>query len=91
MTIGQEFDFFADQLLDGAVAEFKATEQYKLLQEKLEQMDRDCDTMLREEEKVFAVECFELIMDVDGQEESYVYRKAFKDCVMLLKRLGVLA
>lgn len=91
MTNKEEFDFFVEQLLDNAVKEFKETEQYKLLQEKLDQMDCDCDTMLREEEKEFAVECFELIMDIDGQEEYYVYRKGLTDGVKILKCLGVLA
>ena len=91
MTNKEEFDFFVDQLLDNAVQEFKSTEQYNLLREKLDKMDRDCDTLLRADEKDFTTECFELIMDADGQEECYVYRKAFKDCVSVLKWMGVLA
>ena len=31
----EEFDFFADQMLNSAAKEFKATGQYKLLLEKL--------------------------------------------------------
>ena len=91
MSDKEDFDFFVEQLLDNAVKDFKTTEQYKLLQEKLDQMDRDCDTLLAKDEKKFAVECFELISEVDGQEEIYVYRKAFKDCVSVLKMMGVLA
>jgi hypothetical protein len=91
MTNQEEFNYFVDQLLENAVKEFRGTEEYRLLQEKLDQMDRDCNTMLKPEEKEFADECFELIMQSDGQEESYVYRKALKDSVFLLKSLGVLA
>ena len=54
-------------------------------------MDQDCDSMLRPDQKDFAVECFGLIMDADGQEEAYVYQKAFKDCISVLKWMGVLA
>ena len=54
-------------------------------------MDRDCDTILGADEREFATDCFERIMDVDGQEERYVYRKALKDCVSVLKWMGVLA
>jgi predicted P-loop ATPase len=63
----EEFAFFIDEMLNCAVKEFKETEQYKLLQEKLDQMDRNCDTMFMSDQKEFAVECLELILDVDGR------------------------
>ena len=91
MTNNEEFDFFMDELLSRAVKEFKGTEESNLLQKRLEQMDRDCESMLMQDQQEFAVECFELIMEVNGQEETYVYRKAFKDCIHVLKALGVLA
>ena len=50
--------FFIEEMFGNAVKDFKETEQYKLLQEKLDQMDRDCDTMLTADRKCFAVECF---------------------------------
>ena len=90
MNPNKEFDFFIDELLTRAVGEFKSTEQYRLLKEKLEIMDRDCETMFAKNEREFAIECFELILHVDGQEEQYVYRKGLQDCVWLLKTLGVL-
>lgn len=46
--------------------------------------------MFDKDEKRFAMECFELILHVDGQEEKYVYRKGLQDSVRLLKVLGVL-
>lgn len=91
MTNKDEFDYFMEQMLENAAKEFRATEESLLLHEKMDQMDRDCDTMLTNDEKDFAVECFELIMQVDSRQENYVYRKAFKDCVCVLKELGVLA
>jgi len=91
MSTNKEFDFFVDELLSRAVEEFKSTEQYNLLKEKLETMESDCDTMLSKAEKEFAIECFELILDVDSQEEQYVYRKGLQDCVLILKNMGVLA
>ena len=91
MTDTKEFQFVADRLFENAVNEFKATEQYRLLQKKREQMNRDCDAMLTKDEKDFALECFELISDMDRQEEDYVYRKGLLDCVKILKRLEILA
>ena len=91
MKKNEEFDFFMDELLTKAVTEFKSTKEGSLLQEKLEQMDRDCESMFMKDQHEFADECFELIMEVNGQQEIYVYRKAFKDCVWLLKNLGIVA
>lgn len=85
------FDFFMEQLLENAVLEFKGTPQYELLQEKMEQMNRDCESMLRPDERDFVTECFERILEVDAQEETYVFCKAFRDCVSVLKWIGVLA
>ena len=91
MTTKSEFDFFLDQLLDIAVKDFKATEQYRLLREKLDQMEQDCDLMLTNDGKAFAFECFELLLEVNGQEEIHVYRRGLTDSVKILKWLGVLA
>lgn len=91
MTDKEEFEFFVEQLLDNAVEEFKATGQYKLLREKLNRMDTDCETILNPGERGFVTECFELLLDVGGQEEHYVYRQGLLDGVKVLKWMGVLA
>ena len=91
MSNREAFDFFVEQLLDNAVKEFKTTEQYKLLQKKLDQMECDCQTVLTENEREFATECFELLLEISGQEELHVYRKGLLDGVKILKQLEVLA
>ena len=91
MNNKENFEFFIEEMLNNAVSDFKKTDQYKLIQEKLDQMDRDCDSELRKNEKDFATECFELLLSAGGQEEHYVYRKGLLDCVSVLKWLGVLA
>ena len=85
------FDFLSEQLLTGAIEEFRATEQYKLLREKLNQMDRDCDTNLTASDKQFAEECFELILRVESEKTHYAYHKGLLDSIKLLKWLNVLA
>lgn len=87
----EEFEFLSDQLLENAISEFKKTKQHKLLREKLNRTEQDCDAMFTADEKEFAAECFELITDVNGQEEYFVYRQGMLDCVKLLKWFGVLA
>ena len=91
MRTKEEFEFIMDRLLEEAVKSFKSTRQYALLQEKMEQMEQDCEAMFQADEKEFALECFDFIRAADGQEESHVYRQAFQDCVSVLKWMGVLA
>ena len=86
-----DFDFFIDEMLDVAVAKFKATEQSTLLHEKIEQMNLNCQTMLTEDGQEFAVECFELLLEVAGQEERFVYKQGMLDAIEILKRIGVIA
>ena len=87
----KEWDFFVDELLSHAATEFRSTKTYELLEEKLEQMERDCATMLTEDEKEFAEECFELLYEVSGQQEEHAYRCGMCDGITILKYLGVLA
>ena len=91
MIINEEFDCFIDQLHDSAIKDYKTTEHYTLIKEKLEQMERDCETNLTADDRSFAGECFDILLSVHGQEESYVYRRGLHDCVSILKELGVLA
>lgn len=85
------FDCFLDDLFENAVNAYHKTAQYDLNKEKLEQMDEDCEAKLNADTKNFAEECFELIMEADGQEEQFVYHKGFQDCAAVLKWMGVLA
>jgi len=91
MNRQEVFDLFLDGMLDCAAEAFHSTDQYRLLQEKLERMERDCETNLTQDEQDFARKCFELLLDVSGQQEQYIYRQGMRDGVAVLKRLGVLA
>jgi len=90
MSNKEEFKFFIEQLHNNAINDFRATEQYKLLQEKLDKMDSDCDTMLTKNEKEFTIECFELLSEVNAYEEHHVYRKGMLDGIKILKWLEVI-
>jgi len=50
-------------------------------------MERDCETNLASDERGFADECFDILWNFHGQEESYVYRRGFHDCVFILKEM----
>lgn len=85
------FGFFVEQMLETVLNDYYSTEQYKLLQEKLVQMDKDCESNLKRDERYFVEECFGLLLDAAGEEEQFVYRRGMHDCVTLLKELRVLA
>ena len=91
MSTNETFNFVTERLFENAVKEFRSTEQYQLLKEKREQMERDCKYNLTDEGKEFTFECFDLLLSIEGQETRYVYNKGLLDCVALLKWLGVLA
>jgi len=85
------WETFLGSLLDSAVKEFQSTAQYTLLKEKLERMELDCETMLREDERAFAGECFDLLLSVSGQQECYVYKRGIQDSIFILQALGILS
>ena len=91
MTTKEQFDFFINDMLDNAVSDFKHTKQYALLKEKLDKMDSDCEGIFDADELGYAEECFGLLLDAADQQEAYVYRKGWRDCITILKELGVLA
>ena len=86
-----EFNLFIDEMINCAYKEFADTEEYSLLREKLDKMHRDCEGILTRDEQVFVNECFELLLDVSGRQEQFVYRKGLRDSVSFLKWVGVLA
>ncbi len=84
-------DDLTQSLLNQAVAQFHATEQYRLLKEKIDRMHEDCECAFMKDEQDFAEECFLPLEHSARQQECYVYGKGLRDSVCLLKYLGVLA
>ena len=77
-----------DQLLENALQEYYATEEYRLLREKREKMQADCALMFTGVEGQFAQECFSLLSDIAVRERKYAYRRGLLDCAAFLKILG---
>jgi len=84
MTIHEKIDLFFDELLDGAVEKYRKTRRYELAKEKMNQMDSECESVFREDERDFAEKCFETILEVSGYQEEFVYRQGILDCVVIL-------
>lgn len=87
----ETLDEIFNQLFDNAMHEFTREGEYESLMEKQNQIDRECETMLAEDERGFVRECFETLAEISCHENQYAYRRGMLDCVSVLKALRVLA
>ena len=83
-------DFLMDELFERAGAKYLKTQQYLLSREKMEQIEQDCYGMLKKEERIFAEECFELILDAEEQKAQFLYQEGLFDGIKLVKYLKLL-
>ena len=90
MNTKKEFDSFLDALLNNTVADFYESEEGRFYAEKTLQMHDDCKSSLSPEQHEFTIDCFDLIQESRSYRETFAFRKAFSDCVSVLKWLGVI-
>lgn len=91
MNRNEEWNEFLNNLLSCASKNLQATREYEYRKQRQEQIDEMLTTNLTEEERVMVEEVlFELGVAADYESEA-LYRQGLKDCVWLLKNLGVLA
>ena len=91
MNRNEEWNELLSNLLSCALKNLQATREYEYRRQRQEQLDEMLTTNLTKEEKVMVEEVlFELGVAADHESES-LYQQGLKDCVWLLKNLGVLA
>ncbi|MDR1630494.1 MAG: hypothetical protein LBS36_09845 [Oscillospiraceae bacterium] len=91
MNNQQEWNEFLNNLLSNAIAEYKTSEEYKHIKQRLEHIDEMLTTNLTADEKAFVEEIlFELGLMAE-RETEIAYRQGVKDGVWLLKNLGLVA
>ena len=91
MNNHNELNAFLENLFNNALEKYQHTNEFNFLNEKREQLDERMLKAYPEKDNPLVYEfAFELGLDVERQSE-YVYRQGLKDCVFLLKELGVLA
>ena len=91
MTNQAEWNEFLDNLLSNAIAGHKSSKEYEYLKQRQEQIDESLATNLTADQKIFVEEIlFELGL-ATARETEIVYQQGLKDCVWLLRNLGVLA
>lgn len=91
MNRNDEWSEFLNNLASCAEKDFQATREYALQKQRKEQLDEMLTTNLVSEQKDMVDEVlFELGLAAE-RESELLYRQGLKDCVWLLRNLGVLA
>ena len=91
MTRYETWDEYLDSRIDIVNAEFYNSSEYACQQEKRDLMDEWIESLYPEEKQKFFENCaFEHMLDAD-RKLTYFYRSGMRDCIGILKKLGVLA
>ena len=91
MNNHEEWNEFLENLVTNAIAGHKDTKEYEYLRARQKHIDEFLTSNLTVDQKTFMEEIlFEIGVSAERQTEV-VYRQGLKDCVWLLKNLGVLA
>ena len=91
MSNHEEWNEFLGNLFDKALKHYQTTKEYEYLKEKREQLNAQLLDAYPEDKNPFLYNfAFETGLDEERKTE-FIYRQGLKDCVFLLKELGVLA
>jgi len=91
MNNNEEWSAFLKNLTFNAVAQHKNSEGYNYIKKRKEYIDEMLTTHLAEDEKQFVEEILLELGLIAEHEIAFVYNQGVKDCIFLLKNLGVLA
>ena len=91
MNSNNEWNEFLESLINDALKEYQNTREFEFLKEKQEQINARLLEAYPEKTNPLIYElAFETGLDEERKNE-FVYRQGMKDCIFLLKELGVLA
>lgn len=90
MTNHEKWNEFLSNLRATAQAAFENTQEYEYQKQHRQQIDELLDTNLTRDEKFFLDEILQELDAVNQREVAAMYRQGFKDCVWLLKDMGVI-
>jgi len=85
-----EFNDFIMFQFEQAIREFHKTEQYRLLNEKIWQLTKDCKVNFNAGDYQYIKVCIDALVESSEREAEFIYRQAYKDCVALLKKIEIL-
>lgn len=90
MTRKEMWDEYLESMEGIADKEFRNSSEYACQQEKWEVLDQWMESLYPEEKKKFFENCaFEQRLDTE-RKQAYFYRQGMRDCIGILKNLGVL-
>lgn len=91
MSNQEEWNEFLENIFNNALNEYQNTNEYTFLKEKREQLEERLTEKFLEDKQKFLDNCsFEIYLDAE-RKMQFLYQQGFKDCVEILKNLGVLA
>ncbi len=91
MTNQQEWNEFLENLLQNAIANHNNSKEGKCLKQRSEQLDEFLSTNVASCEKPFIDDILFEFGLISERTTEVVYKQGLKDCIFLLKNLGVLA
>ncbi len=91
MNRNEEWNEFLGNLLSCALEGLKGTKEYEYRSVRQEYLDEMLSTNLTKDEKDMVDEVLLELGTAAEHETELLYRQGFKDCVWLLKNVGVLA
>ena len=91
MTRNVEWDEFLANLISQALEKQKTTKEYEYLHQRRAHIDEMLATNLTDGEKEMVDEALYELGLASERETELSYRQGLRDCVWLLKNLGVLA
>lgn len=91
MSKNEEWNEFLNNLLSNALEAYKETTEYEYIKKQQEEIDMIFRDNLKADQKELVEECIFDIGLVADRESEVVYRQGLKDCVWLLRSLGVLS
>jgi len=91
MTNHEEWDEFIDNLFSNAISEYKKTENHERSREKLRELAAQLFKEYPEEQYPLLYKHAAQLVLTEEHQNKALYLQGYKDCVFLLKKLGVLA
>ena len=90
MTNQEEWNEFLGNLFSNAIGGYKKSEEYEYRRQHQNQIDDFFGDLSAGQKELMEEILYELGLSAEYEAEA-VYRRGLKDCVWLLKKLGVLA
>lgn len=94
MTISEEWNEFLENMLNNATEKYRQSNEYHLWKQRDKQRDKQIDetlkSMLSDKDFMTIQEfLFETIV-ASPRETEVIYNQGFKDCILILKNIGVI-